>query len=185
MPDIPIDFPRINRNGAGRVSSPDVKRYHTGSALKDKLAAEHDRIWKVFLAQREVVIPPDPQVINPLPQPAEEIAEAEVLIEDPKSKPFARARKIAEIQKVVAQHSNLSVIDIISKRRVPAIAQTRQIAMYLCRNITLLSYPEIGKWFGGKDHSTVIHGVQKITKLIAKDYVLADEIAMLRERLEK
>ena len=84
--------------------------------------------------------------------------------------------KIEQVQKVVAEHFNLSVEDIKGKKRNANIANARQIAMYICRNILNESLMKIGSEFGGKDHSTVIHSVGKIEKDIKEDPKLEIEI---------
>ena len=72
---------------------------------------------------------------------------------------------------------------MISSRRSINIARPRQIAMYLCKALTSFSYPEIGKAFGGKDHSTVIHAVKKIEKLIDNDQRLKKQICDLKDSI--
>ena len=71
---------------------------------------------------------------------------------------------ITRIQRIVAEYFQISVEDIKSKKRAANITFPRQIAMYLCRNVTDESFPKIGMEFGGKDHSTVMHSVEKIEK---------------------
>jgi chromosomal replication initiator protein len=77
-----------------------------------------------------------------------------------------------EIMKTVADFYNIKISEIKSHRRDKMYALPRQIAMYLARNLTDHSYPEIGEKFGGKDHSTVIHNVQKIEKRMESDQSL-------------
>lgn len=88
------------------------------------------------------------------------------------------------IQKTVASFFNLKVIDLKSKKRKKVIAFPRQIAMYLSRELTGDSYPEIGNKFGGKDHSTVIHAVNKITNLIDTDPYTKNTIDALTSSLQ-
>jgi chromosomal replication initiator protein len=76
---------------------------------------------------------------------------------------------IEKIQKKVADQFQIKVIELKSSKRLKNIVFPRQIAMYICRKLTNLSYPEIGSKFGGKDHSTIIHAVKKIDKLMAED----------------
>lgn len=76
---------------------------------------------------------------------------------------------IENIQKAVARYFKIKLSDLKSQRRLKALTGPRQIAMYLCKKINKASYPEIGKKFGGKDHSTVIHAVKKIDKIIDED----------------
>jgi chromosomal replication initiator protein len=80
-----------------------------------------------------------------------------------------RILSIEEIQKAVVTHFNIKISDLKSKRRHKTIALPRQIAMYLARKYGNFSYPEIGDSFGGKDHSTAIHAVKKIEKVIKED----------------
>jgi chromosomal replication initiator protein len=87
------------------------------------------------------------------------------------------------IQKEVAQHFNIKVADMSSPRRARAVARPRQIAMYLSKQLTPRSLPEIGRKFGGRDHTTVMHAVKKVEDLM-KDADFAEEIDLLRRMLE-
>jgi chromosomal replication initiator protein len=95
-----------------------------------------------------------------------------------------RRVSIDEIQKKVAQHYNVRVSDMSSARRSRAIARPRQVAMYLCKQLTARSLPEIGRKFGGRDHTTVMHAVRKVDELCAKDGAFAEDLDMLRRTLE-
>ena len=77
--------------------------------------------------------------------------------------------KIDDIQKLVANHYNISRSDILSSRRTANVVRPRQIAMFLSKVLTLRSLPEIGRRFGGRDHTTVLHAVRKVEELTAKD----------------
>jgi chromosomal replication initiator protein len=89
-----------------------------------------------------------------------------------------------EIQKRVAEHFNIRLADMHSARRARAVARPRQVAMYLCKQLTPRSLPEIGKKFGGRDHTTVMHAVRKIEELLVSDRSLAEDIELLRRMLE-
>ncbi|VTZ28215.1 chromosomal replication initiator protein DnaA, DNA-binding transcriptional dual regulator (fragment) [Methylocella tundrae] len=91
--------------------------------------------------------------------------------------------KIEDIQKLVATHFNVSRADILSSRRTANVVRPRQIAMYLSKSLTLRSLPEIGRRFGGRDHTTVLHAVRKIDALAAKDGTLSEEIELLKRML--
>ena len=80
-----------------------------------------------------------------------------------------RAVTIEGVQKAVADHYSLKVAELKSKNNSKSVAMPRQIAMYLCKNLTNASLPEIGKSFGGKHHSTVIHSIRKVEDLRKKD----------------
>ena len=88
---------------------------------------------------------------------------------------------IQRIQRIVAEYFQISVEDIRSKKRNANISNPRQIAMYLCRNMTDESFPKIGIEFGGKDHSTVMHSVEKIEKEIKANKDLANVIEKLKK----
>ena len=91
-----------------------------------------------------------------------------------------RRVRIDDILKVVAKHYNVTRADLLSQRRTANVVKPRQIAMYLAKVLTLRSLPEIGRRFGGRDHTTVLHAVRKIDGLVAADRVLADEIELLK-----
>jgi len=91
---------------------------------------------------------------------------------------------IEEIQRQVASHYNIRVSDMYSARRARAIARPRQIAMYLSKQLTQRSLPEIGRKFGGRDHTTVMHAVKKVDELRATDRHFDADVDLLRRMLE-
>lgn len=92
--------------------------------------------------------------------------------------------KIEEIQKLVASRYNVSRSDILSERRTAAVVRPRQIAMYLSKALTLRSLPEIGRRFGGRDHTTVLHAVRKIEKALGEDAAMSEEVELLKRMLQ-
>jgi len=86
---------------------------------------------------------------------------------------------IYEIQKKVAEHYTIKLADMHSTRRARAVARPRQVAMYLCKQLTSRSLPEIGRKFGGRDHTTVIHAVRKVEELRASDASFDEDIELL------
>ena len=98
----------------------------------------------------------------------------------------ASDRKITveEIQRRVSEHYNIRLSEMIGPRRVRTIARPRQIAMYLAKKMTSRSLPEIGRRFGGRDHTTVMHGVRRIEELKATDNQIAEDLELLRRSLE-
>jgi chromosomal replication initiator protein len=90
---------------------------------------------------------------------------------------------VEEIQKTVATHFNIKVADIKSPKRLKALVLPRQIAMYLARQLTSCSYPEIGERFGGKDHSTIIHAIKKMEKQMEQDFQLRSIINGIKNGL--
>ena len=91
---------------------------------------------------------------------------------------------IDEIIRKVADHYNLRLTDMLSPRRARAVARPRQVAMFLSKMLTSKSLPEIGRRFGGRDHTTVIHAVRKIEELKAVDNQIAEDVELLRRMLE-
>lgn len=90
---------------------------------------------------------------------------------------------IEDIQRTVANHFNITKSDLVSQRRTRAIVRPRQIAMFLCKTMTPRSLPEIGKRFGGRDHTTVIHAVQKVEQLMNEDRNFSDDVELLKHLL--
>ena len=91
---------------------------------------------------------------------------------------------IEEIQKRVAEHFNVRLLDMHSARRARAVARPRQVAMYLSKQLTARSLPEIGRKFGGRDHTTVMHAVKKIEELRTADSSFHEDVELLRRMLE-
>lgn len=87
------------------------------------------------------------------------------------------------IQKYVADHFKIKITELKSEKRLKALVVPRQIAIYLCRELTKASYPEIGEKFGGKDHSTIIHSVKKIDKQMTQDLEFKGTVENLRRGL--
>lgn len=96
-----------------------------------------------------------------------------------------RRVKIEDIQRIVARQYNVSRSDLLSSRRTANVVRPRQVAMYLAKTLTLRSLPEIGRRFGGRDHTTVLHAVRKIEALVHKDTTLADEVELLKRLLQE
>ena len=92
--------------------------------------------------------------------------------------------RIEDIQRIVARQYNVSRADLLSSRRTANVVRPRQVAMYLAKVLTLRSLPEIGRRFGGRDHTTVLHAVRKIENLAGTDSALAEEIEALKRQLQ-
>ena len=91
---------------------------------------------------------------------------------------------IEEIQKKVAEHYNIKLVEMSSARRSRTVARPRQVAMYLAKQLTSRSLPEIGRKFGGRDHTTVMHAVKKIDELRELDQNFAEDVELLRRMLQ-
>lgn len=90
---------------------------------------------------------------------------------------------IDEIQRKVAEHYNLRMTDMHSARRARNVARPRQVAMYLAKQLTARSLPEIGRKFGGRDHTTVMHAVRKVEELMEEDAQIAQDVDVVRRAL--
>jgi chromosomal replication initiator protein len=95
-----------------------------------------------------------------------------------------RSVTIEEIQRRVAEHFNIKLADMSSPRRARQVARPRQIAMYLAKQLTTKSLPDIGRSFGGRDHTTVMHAVRKIEQLSSGDISFAEDVDLLKRMLE-
>lgn len=93
--------------------------------------------------------------------------------------------RIDDILKVVGRHYNVARTDLLSPRRARTIVRPRQVGMYLAKKLTPRSLPEIGRRFGGRDHSTVLHAVRKIEEMLKTDDKLAREVALLTRLIEQ
>ncbi len=91
---------------------------------------------------------------------------------------------IEEIQRRVAEHYNIKLSEMSSERRARAVARPRQVAMFLSKQLTSRSLPEIGRKFGGRDHTTVMHAVRRIEELRQSDAAIAEDVDLLKRTLE-
>jgi chromosomal replication initiator protein len=110
---------------------------------------------------------------------------AEITLRDLVGAHEPRRVKIEDIQKIVSRHYNVSKADLLSSRRTRTIVRPRQIAMYLSKTLTPRSLPEIGRRFGGRDHTTVLHAVRKVEEMMQGDQHLAEEIELLKRMIDE
>ena len=110
---------------------------------------------------------------------------ASLVLRDMQANPDGSRIKIDDILKVVGRHFNVGRTDLLSPRRARSVVVPRQIGMYLAKKMTARSLPEIGRRFGGRDHSTVLHAVRKIEDQIKTDDRLAREVALLIRLVEQ
>lgn len=90
---------------------------------------------------------------------------------------------VAKIQARTADYFAVNRDDMLSARRTANVVHPRQVAYFLCKAMTLRSLPDIGRKFGGRDHTTVLHGIRKIERLIRKDWQVAYDVAQIEESL--
>jgi len=95
-----------------------------------------------------------------------------------------RKTTVEEIQRKVAEHYNIRLSDMLGPKRSRNLARPRQIAMYLSKKLTTRSLPDIARRFGGRDHTTIMHGIKKIEALMAQESQIADDLELLRRALE-
>jgi len=110
---------------------------------------------------------------------------ASLVMRDMQANPDGSRIKIDDILKIVGRHFNVGRTDLLSPRRARSVVVPRQIGMYLAKKMTARSLPEIGRRFGGRDHSTVLHAVRKIEDQIKTDDKLAREVALLIRLVEQ
>ena len=110
---------------------------------------------------------------------------ASLVLRDMQASPDGSRIKIDDILKIVGRHFNVGRTDLLSPRRARSVVVPRQIGMYLAKKLTARSLPEIGRRFGGRDHSTVLHAVRKIEDQIKTDDKLAREVALLIRLVEQ
>ena len=103
----------------------------------------------------------------------------------PRARHRARRIKIEDILRIVSRHFAVSKQDILSDRRHRSVVRPRQIGMYLAKQLTSRSLPEIGRRFGNRDHTTVLHAIRKIDKEIGDNPRLKDEIEELKRQLNR
>ena len=95
-----------------------------------------------------------------------------------------RQVNVDDVQKKVAEHFNVRVSDMHSAKRARTVARPRQIAMYLVKSLTTMSLPEVGRKFGGRDHTTVMHAIKKVEDLMKTDSALREDVELLRRTLQ-
>ncbi len=110
--------------------------------------------------------------------------EAEAILRPHLAKGADRRITVDEIQKATAEHYALKQADLLSERRTRAVARPRQLAMYLAKTLTTRSYPDIGRRFGGRDHTTVLHAVRRIEALRTADPAIAADIEAVTRKLK-
>lgn len=125
---------------------------------------------------REAPLSQTPSIQTTGEMPAEVPSPNWFVVSEPKRSDYPSIR---DIQRAVCEHYDVKLIDMLSSRRTANIVKPRQIAMYLCKKLTLHSLPQIGRRFGGKDHTTVLHSVQKLDRLCPRDAEIAHDIATL------
>lgn len=152
--------------------------------LADRKANEALNALRLVSLETPLSLTPSLQAVTmeDVPAEADPLAQNwfEVLPAEPKRSDYPAIR---DIQKAVCKHFDVTLIDMLSRRRTADIVKPRQLAMYLGKKLTLHSLPQIGRRFGGKDHTTVLHSVQKMERLCLQDSALAHDIAILTETI--
>ena len=145
----------------------------------------------------ERVSPPEPMMRTPMRAPiwapiwgtvADGMAVPDLCFVPPTPAALGLSRSkepplVVDIQRTVNAYFNLSMLDLLSQRRTRNVAEPRQIAMYLCKTLTTRSLPDIGRRFGGRDHTTVLHAVRKIERLYQEDPAVRSVIDSIKRGL--
>lgn len=159
----------------------------SAAAVEDRpihILSASERTAEAPIRMRQVLAPPPPR-------PSVSNDEAHALVwpwippESAAPAVTVKTPKIEAIQSIVGDFYEISRTHINATRRLAAYVRPRQIAMYLCRAMTLHSLPIIGHHFGRRDHTTVLHACRKIEAMIAKDPVFAAEIKKLKVMIER
>lgn len=157
-----------------------------------RFAAQHrTRLAKIAARKYRpaVLREPSPAIVRvtevepDLPVPTLEAPEPQVIPEIQNVAP--RKVRIEEIQRIVVRECNLTRADILSPRRTAQVVRARQIAMYLAKKLTDRSLIEIGRRFGGRDHTTVLHSIRKISGLVLSDAALAEQCNAIEQELRR
>lgn len=111
------------------------------------------------------------------------VEQAKRILKDTLSKPQRKTVNVAEIITAISSYYNISNTELCGKSRKKEIVRPRQVAMYLLRKESSMSFPSIGEHFSGRDHTTAMHACEKIEKLIEHDEELSQEVGFLRERI--
>lgn len=111
------------------------------------------------------------------------IERAEFIVRDLMSSAEPRRIKIDDILKMISKHFGVNRTDLLSSRRNRSIVRPRQIGMYLAKNLTSRSLPEIGRRFGNRDHTTVLHAIRKVEQLMSDDMTMKEEVDLLKRLL--
>lgn len=154
-----------------------VKHHAAGDFIFPEAALDDPDTTPLEEPEPEEVLPP--VIAEPLPPiPNADMAAAAQL-----DFPVGRVKAIQLA--VLSDFPRMNVADLKSPRRTATIVRARQIAMYLAKELTCISYPEIGRKFGGRDHTTVMHAHRKIGDLVQRDAVLAWQIHRIKQVLQR
>lgn len=154
--------PDTTKTASEAVSS--AQRDESAPVPENPAPSQNSDGYLRLLAEPEACGVPEPIETDPdLPEPT-----------------MQRYPKIEEIQRATAHHYNVSRHDILSSRRDQMVVRPRQVAMYIAKIMTLRSLPEIGRRFGGRDHTTCLHAIRKIAHLIQSDQQLAADVEAVR-----
>jgi chromosomal replication initiation ATPase DnaA len=158
------------------VVAPHIARRQKAERLEAERKAEQERRAHEDFERRK-------NIVEAIVAAAEQPKTANDAISSENEEAPPKLPKIVDIQNAVAKKYNISRVDILSQRRTAEIVRARQIAVYLAKQLTLRSLPEIGRHFGGKDHTTILHSVRKITVLLEWDAELVADIDALKQAL--
>jgi hypothetical protein len=167
-----------------------IRNKKSSAALLARLIEHHPEQGIPDIAPADVAIQeeavPDPVAeVPPLPSPhgGHRIA-FQKWIDSFEPLPAPTYPTVHQIKRCVSEHFGVSVIDIDSPRRTARVVRTRQVAMYIAKQLTPRSFPDIGRKFGMRDHTTVLHAVRKVGKLVESNVEFAGEISLLMAKVQ-
>lgn len=152
------------------------KQFHASIARRAAMLRAPAKPVEILAVEPEPPPPPAKPLFPPVPDRL--MAEAHRILKSP-----AWDGSILKIQRAVCADYGVSMNDLVSARRTADIVRPRQVAVYLCRRLTVKSLPEIGRKFGGRDHTTMIAAIRRIERLIADDQVLHARINSIEASL--
>jgi hypothetical protein len=163
------------------MSLVETRELRTGAEVIANARQVRARLYALKAPARAVAPPPPPKPISYISDDEYVMlmgmvknATPALLLPHP-SKP-----SVQSIQDAVCRHFGIPRGDFLSHRRTASVVLPRQIAMYLAKTLTLRSFPEIGRLFGGRDHTTILHAVRKIEGLVANDDKMREQIEVIR-----
>lgn len=168
---------------AGCVSKADLVAHY--AAVRKRLMRSHLKV-----VAKTISVPPP--ISTSITRPAPELCVFNIYAQEitgdcdePPVIDLAPLRRltIRDIARAVSEYYDVPIMEILSRRRLAKVVRPRQVTFYLCREMTLRSLPEIGRRLGGKDHTTVLHSVNKIALLIKDDPHLAADVMAIRLKL--
>lgn len=161
----------------------------TEAIFRDRTREASQRLLELLAHHHDYRVPYQPKPAEPEriefvapKEPTDEFKNLWFGVPEPIEAPEPIIPKMTDIKRAICKHFNVSLTDLMSVRRDRKVCRPRQVAMYLCKEYTNRSLPEIGRGFGGRDHTTALHAVRKVKSLCLTNPVIAHDVAHLEAR---